>query len=70
MRPAARLGKYALALAVCSAAWAQTAISARSGMIHYVEGQVYLGNQAVETKFGHFPEVKENGELRTAEGRA
>ncbi|HVN04061.1 MAG TPA: hypothetical protein VMT86_06555 [Bryobacteraceae bacterium] len=50
---------------------AQTAvISARSGLIHYVEGQVYVGDQAVETKFGTFPEVKENQTLRTEEGRA
>ena len=45
-------------------------ISARSGLIHYVEGQVYLGDQPVETKFGNFPEVKENQQLRTEEGRA
>jgi hypothetical protein len=60
-----------LALAAAStAALAQTVISARSGLIHYVEGQVYLGNQQVETKFGSFPEVKENATLRTEEGRA
>ena len=45
-------------------------ISARSGLIHYVEGQVYVGDQLVETKFGVFPEVKENQQLRTEEGRA
>jgi hypothetical protein len=60
-----------LALAAGSvAALAQSVISARSGLIHYVEGQVYLGDQAVESKFGNFPEVKENGQLRTEEGRA
>jgi len=53
------------------AALAQSAvISARSGLIHYVEGQVYLGDQVVETKFGVFPEVKENQQLKTEEGRA
>jgi hypothetical protein len=53
------------------AALAQSAvISARSGLIHYVEGQVYLGDQLVETKFGVFPEVKENQQLKTEEGRA
>jgi hypothetical protein len=45
-------------------------ISARSGLIHYVEGQVYVGDQLVETKFGVFPEVKENQQLKTEEGRA
>jgi hypothetical protein len=52
------------------AALAQSVISARSGMIHYVEGQVFLGDQAVQSKFGSFPEVKENGTLRTQTGRA
>src|ERR1039458_7667041 len=72
MRPAGRLALGVLALAAGSiAALAQSAvISARSGLIHYVEGQVYLGDQLVETKFGVFPEVKENQQLKTEEGRA
>jgi len=72
MRPAGRLALGTLALAAGSiAALAQSAvISARSGLIHYVEGQVYLGDQLVETQFGVFPEVKENQQLRTEEGRA
>jgi len=72
MRPASRLALGVLALAAASiAALAQSAvISARSGLIHYVEGQVYLGSQLVETKFGVFPEVKENQQLKTEEGRA
>ncbi len=72
MRPAGRLALCGLALAAGSvAALAQSAvISARSGLIHYVEGQVYVGDQAVESKFGNFPEVKENQTLKTEEGRA
>ena len=72
MLPAGKLALGVLACAVVSvAALAQSAvISARSGLIHYVEGQVYLGDQLVETKFGVFPEVKENQQLRTEEGRA
>lgn len=72
MRPAGRLTIGVLALAAGSiAAMAQSAvISARSGLIHYVEGQVYVGDQLVETKFGVFPEVKENQQLKTEEGRA
>lgn len=72
MRPVGTLTLGVLALAAGSvAALAQSAvISARSGLIHYVEGQVYLGDQAVETKFGVFPEVKENQQLKTEEGRA
>src|ERR1700719_2012303 len=64
--------KLALALALTGAAsvWAQTAISAHSGMIHYVEGQVQLEGQTVEPKFGEFPEVKKGQTMATQEGRA
>jgi len=71
MLPAGRLALCGLALAAGSvAALAQSVISARSGLIHYVEGQVYLDRQPVDSKFGNFPEVKENSQLRTEEGRA
>lgn len=71
MKPAGRLGLCILAVAAGSvAALAQSVISARAGLIHYVEGQVYLGDEPIESKFGNFPEVKENGQLRTGEGRA
>src|SRR6476469_7474053 len=53
-----------------SAAFAQSVISAHSGLIHYVEGQVSLDGKQVEVKNASFPEVKENMELRTADGRA
>lgn len=53
-----------------AAALAQSAISARSGMIHYIEGSVFLGDQAVQSKLGSFPEVKENAVLRTELGKA
>ena len=71
MKPLARL---ALGVAVCAAttsvvASAQTVISAKSGLIHYVEGRVFLGDQQVESKFGNFPDIKENQEVRTEEGR-
>lgn len=49
---------------------AQYMISARSGVVHYVEGRAYLNDTVVEPKFGKFPEIKENQEFRTAEGRA
>jgi hypothetical protein len=57
-------------LAGASCAWGQSAISAHSGMIHYVEGKVLLEGQPVEPKFGEFPEVKNDQVLETAEGRA
>lgn len=63
--------KLALVLALSGAAsvWAQSALSAHSGMIHYVEGTVTLEGQAVEPKFGEFPEVKNGQTLATTEGR-
>src|SRR6266498_817920 len=66
-----RLGLCAVVLTLGSvAALAQSVISARSGLIHYVEGEVYLGDQLVDPKFGQFPEVKENAVLRATVGRA
>jgi len=51
-------------------AFGQSVISAHSGLIHYVEGRVLLDGKPVEVKITNFPEVKENMELRTEDGRA
>ena len=68
------LGQLAVVVAILSLALvpaaAQNAISARSGMVHYVEGRVLLADKALESKFGQFPEVKEKQVLRTEAGRA
>lgn len=48
----------------------QSVVSARSGLVHYLEGRVYLGEEPIESKYGSFPEVKEKAQLRTEEGRA
>jgi hypothetical protein len=53
-----------------TAAFAQQVISARSGLIHYVEGRVLLDGKPVEVKLSAFPEVKRDMELRTEDGRA
>lgn len=60
---------------LATAAWAQDVVSARAGLIHYLEGAVYVGDKLVEqtpnTKlFSQFPEVKEKQTLRTEMGRA
>jgi DUF971 family protein len=57
-------------VAFAGLACAQSAISARAGMVNYVEGQVRLDSKAVETKFGVFPQMKNGSELRTEDGRA
>jgi hypothetical protein len=71
MEPVRQVGLGALLLVFGgTAAMAQQAISARSGMVHYIEGKVYAGDQQIDEKFGNFPQVKENQVLRTEEGRA
>jgi hypothetical protein len=48
----------------------QSVISTRSGIVHYFEGAVYLGDQPLESHPGRFSSMPQGGELRTAEGRA
>ena len=48
---------------------AQMVVSAKSGVVNYVEGQVFLNNQAVESSITKYPEMKENAVLRTDAGR-
>jgi len=48
----------------------QSVISTRSGIVHFFEGAVYLGDQPLESHPGKFLSVPEGAELRTAEGRA
>jgi hypothetical protein len=48
----------------------QPVISIRSGVVHFFEGAVYLGDQLLEPHFGKFPSMAEGAELRTAQGRA
>jgi hypothetical protein len=68
------LTRFALGFAVFSAvgtqiAPAQLVISGQSGLIHYTEGRVFLNDQLIEPKFGEFPQMKENQQLHTEDGR-
>jgi hypothetical protein len=58
-----------LALGAVTAS-AQPVISAKSGVIAYVEGKVFLGDQPVEYSVTKFPDIKENSVVRTEDGRA
>lgn len=49
---------------------AQQVVSAHAGVVHYVEGRVFVGDRLVERKFGQFPDLRESEELRTEDGRA
>jgi hypothetical protein len=57
----------AMAVAMCSA---QTITSARSGTVHYFEGDVSIDGTALQQKNARFTEVKEQEVLRTGLGRA
>ncbi len=72
MKPVIRLfvGSAVLLGLSSFAALAQSVISAKSGLIHYVEGRVLLAGEPVESHMGSFPDIKENAQLRTEEGRA
>jgi hypothetical protein len=48
----------------------QSVISTRSGLIHFFEGAVYLGDEPLKPQFGRYPSMAEGAELRTMQGRA
>jgi len=50
--------------------FAQTVIGAKSGVINWVEGDVFLADKPYTMQPSQFGEVKENMVLRTEEGRA
>ncbi len=53
-----------------SPSFAQAVIGAKSGVVNYTEGSVYLGDKLLEIQPAQFPEIKENAVLRTEQGRA
>jgi hypothetical protein len=57
----------AMAATVC---FAQSVTSAHSGTLHYFEGDVSIDGVSVHAAVGKFPEIKEQGVLRTGKGRA
>jgi hypothetical protein len=65
----ASLSAAVLALGVLPA-FAQPVISAKSGVVSYVQGTVMVGDEVVKPSETKFPEMKENSVLRTEEGRA
>lgn len=59
-----------LLAAAAVAAPAQMIVSAHSGTLHYYEGDVSIDGVQVNSRPGHFEEIKEQSVLRTARGRA
>jgi hypothetical protein len=62
----------ALAAALATSAWAQSVISAHSGVIHYKEGQVEVDGQQVQQdpQKGQFGDVKTGQTLEVKDGQA
>jgi len=50
--------------------FAQSVISAHSGVIHYTEGKVLVNDKVYESKTAEFGDLKDNSILKTEEGRA
>jgi len=65
-----QVASLAIGVLLSGSAFAQYVISAHSGVVQSVDGSAYLNGQPVQQKFGQFPEIKENQEFRTEEGRA
>ncbi len=61
---------FAVAAFVPALMLGQSVISAHSGTIHFTEGQVLLDGNAIQSKFGEFPEVKPGQVLAAQDGRA
>jgi hypothetical protein len=61
---------WSIGVLAAGSACAQYVISSHSGVIQYVEGRAFLGDKPIEPKFGQFPDIKENQEFRTEDGRA
>ena len=65
-----RLGAIFAVIVATSAAWGQAVISARSGMVNYVEGAVQIEGKPVKLDGAIFPDVKPGQALSTQAGFA
>ena len=71
MMPIRKVAPLAVVLALgIGPAMAQPVTAAKSGLVAYLEGKVYLDNERLEFSTVHFPQIKENATLRTEDGRA
>lgn len=59
-----------LAIGFAPRASAQSVISAHSGVVHYIEGDVSIDGTPIHPKFAEFPDVKAGQLVATGEGRA
>lgn len=61
---------FALMPLFTGAAWAQAALAARAGLIHYVQGDVFVDGRRIDPKPAEFPLLERNELLSTGLGRA
>lgn len=60
----------ALVFAVRPPAQPQMAVSARAGLIHHAEGEIYIDGETFQPKAAAFTQLAAGQSLRTADGRA
>lgn len=67
-----KTGSYICATLILTAAFAfgQTVTSARSGTLHYFQGDISLNGEPLQWKVSKFPEVRDGMVLRSGLGRA
>ena len=65
-----KLVPFVVLVAGAGSVWAQSVISAHSGVIHYVEGQATVDDKTVQPKFAQFPDVTPGQTFATQDGRA
>jgi uncharacterized membrane protein YgcG len=65
-----RLAAVVLTLALVPYAFAQEVISAQSGLVHHIEGDVMMDGQFLHLSFAKFPIVPEGKSLATKQGKA
>jgi FecR protein len=70
MRGLAIVGALVYSLVYSAAAWGQSVISAHSGVIHYIEGQVTVDGAVIHPKSTEFPDIKLDQVVATEDGRA
>ena len=64
------VGLTLAALSAVLPAAGQSVVSTHSGVVYYFAGNVFIGDEKLEQKFGRFPDIDEGRDLRTEQGRA
>lgn len=62
-----RRGVAALAVSLLGASWAQQVVSARAGLVHYLEGRVLADGKRIRMKVNRFPQLAAGQTVATAQ---